>query len=159
MTSLKWTRLPVLVTLVRIALVLTLSRAVAAGRSDRTMSLEEYVAATVNATVLDAKGHAVHMMSSEDGKYGQNSPKIDIRGIVIPPAPHNGGKSDVAHCYTTHLRSRGQTHLRSVTPDLTSSEVKHTQTRQTHVRRRGHTHLKEINLVLITPDYLLENIN
>ncbi|XP_075994444.1 E3 ubiquitin-protein ligase RNF130 [Genypterus blacodes] len=90
MTSLKWTRLPVPVSLVRTVLVLALCRAAAAGRSDRTMSLEEYVAATVNATVLDGKGHAVHMMSSEDGKYGQNSPKMDIRGIVIAPAAHLG---------------------------------------------------------------------
>ncbi|KAF7648740.1 hypothetical protein LDENG_00152510 [Lucifuga dentata] len=90
MMSPKWTRLPVPVALVSMVLVLALSQAVAGARSDRTMSLEEYVGATVNATVLDAKGHAVHTMSSDDGKYGQNSPKLDIRGVVIAPAPHHG---------------------------------------------------------------------
>lgn len=90
MMSPRWTRLPVPVALMRMVLILALSQAAGAARSDRTMSLEEYVGATVNATVLDAKGHAVHMMSSDDGKYSQNSPKIDVRGVVIAPAPHHG---------------------------------------------------------------------
>ncbi|XP_068596329.1 E3 ubiquitin-protein ligase RNF130 [Brachionichthys hirsutus] len=88
MTSQSWTRVSVLLVLV---LVLVLSRSATAGRSDRNVMLEEYVGATVNATVLDGRGNGVHMMSSEDGTYGQNSPKVDTRGVVIVPAPHHGG--------------------------------------------------------------------
>lgn len=95
MTSLRWTHLPVLSALV---LVLVPSQLVSAARSDRNMVSEEYVGATVNATVLDGRGNTVHAMSSDDGTYGQNSPKVDTKGIVIAPAPHHGG-TDI----TTHL--------------------------------------------------------
>lgn len=98
MTSPRWTCLPVLSVLVQV-LVLVLSRSVSAARSDRNMVLEESVGATVNATVLDGRGYTVHLMSSDDGTYGQNSPKVDTRGVVIAPAPHHGG-TDI----TTHLR-------------------------------------------------------
>uniref|UniRef100_A0A3B5AXB7 PA domain-containing protein n=1 Tax=Stegastes partitus TaxID=144197 RepID=A0A3B5AXB7_9TELE len=78
-----WIRLPILSVLV---LVLILVPA----RSDRNMVSEEYVGATVNATVLDGRGNTVHMMSSDEGTYGQNSPKVDTNGVVIAPAPHHG---------------------------------------------------------------------
>nr|XP_020441069.1 E3 ubiquitin-protein ligase RNF130 isoform X2 [Monopterus albus] len=71
-------------------LVLVLTGSVLAARSDRNSVSEEYVGATVNATVLDGRGNIVHMMSSNDGTYGQNSPKVDTRGVVIVPAPHHG---------------------------------------------------------------------
>uniref|UniRef100_UPI0037E89134 E3 ubiquitin-protein ligase RNF130 n=1 Tax=Semicossyphus pulcher TaxID=241346 RepID=UPI0037E89134 len=87
MPSLRWSRPPVPPVLV---LVLILSRSGLAGRSDRNSPLEEYICATVNATVLDGRGNTVHMMSSDEGTYGQNSPKVDTRGIVIAPAPHHG---------------------------------------------------------------------
>lgn len=93
MTSLRWTRLSGQSVLV---LVLVLSRSVLAARSDRNIVLEEYVSATVNATVLDGRGNTVHVMSSDDGTYGQNSPKVDTRGVVIAPAPHHGG-TDITH--------------------------------------------------------------
>lgn len=62
-----------------------------AARSDRSGVPEEHVGATVNATVLDGRGNVVQVMSSDDGRYGQNSPKVDTRGVVITPAPRNGG--------------------------------------------------------------------
>uniref|UniRef100_A0A3Q3VV30 RING-type domain-containing protein n=1 Tax=Mola mola TaxID=94237 RepID=A0A3Q3VV30_MOLML len=70
--------------------VLVLSCSVLAARSDRNMVSEEYVGAMVNATVLDGRGNAIHVMSSDDGTYGQHSPKVDTRGVVIAPAPHHG---------------------------------------------------------------------
>lgn len=84
-----WTclRIPSVLVLV---LVLVRGGSVSAARSDRTLVLEEYVGATVNATVLDARGHGVHTVSSDEGTYGQNSPKVDTRGVVVVPAPHNG---------------------------------------------------------------------
>lgn len=85
MMSPRWTRLPAL-----LVLVLVWSCWVAAARSDRNPVSEEYVGATVNATVLDGRGTVVHMMSSEDGTYGQNSPKVDTRGVVLAPAQHHG---------------------------------------------------------------------
>ena len=101
MMSLRWTGLPVPFVLVQ---VLVLSRSVLTARSDRNMVPEEYVGATVNATVLDGRGNTIHMMSSDEGKYGQNSPKVDTRGIVIAPAPHHGG-TDITPEVTSHLRS------------------------------------------------------
>lgn len=87
MTFLRWTRFPV-----SLVLFLVQARSVSTARADRNMVSEEYVGATVNATVLDGRGNAVHMMSSDDGTYGQNSPKVDTRGVVITPAPHHGGQ-------------------------------------------------------------------
>ncbi|KAM9740695.1 E3 ubiquitin-protein ligase RNF130 [Menidia menidia] len=97
MTTPRWPRLPlplplvlVLVQVLVLVPVLVPAGWAAAARPDRTAAAEEYVDATVNATVLDARGNAVHMMSSDDGTYGQNSPKVDARGVVITPAPHHG---------------------------------------------------------------------
>lgn len=90
------TRLPLPPVLVPV-LVLVLvpvpvqARSVSAGRSDTNMVVEESVSATVNATVLDGRGNAIHVISSDDGKYGQNSPKVDTRGVIVAPAPHHGG--------------------------------------------------------------------
>lgn len=97
--SLSWTQLPVPTVLF---LVLVLSRSVSAARSDRNMMSEEYVGVTVNATVLDGRGNTIHVMSSDDGTYGQNSPKVDTRGIVIAPAPHHGGTDITAHLKSQH---------------------------------------------------------
>uniref|UniRef100_A0A8D0A852 Ring finger protein 130 n=1 Tax=Sander lucioperca TaxID=283035 RepID=A0A8D0A852_SANLU len=86
----QWTRVPVPLVLV-LVLVLVLSGPARTARSDRNMVSEEYVGATVNATVLDARGNPVHMMSSDDGTYGQDSPKVDTRSArVIAPATHHG---------------------------------------------------------------------
>lgn len=91
MPSLRWTCLPNLSVPVLVqVLVVVLFQSVLAARSDRNSALEEYVCATVNATVLDGRGHSVHTMGSDEGTYGQNSPKVDTRGIVIAPLPHNG---------------------------------------------------------------------
>lgn len=89
MLSPRWTRPPVPSVLV-LVLVLVQPRSLSAGRSDRNKVSEENVSATVNATVLDARGNTIHMMSSDDGTYGQNSPKVVTRGVVIAPAAHNG---------------------------------------------------------------------
>ncbi|KAF1385164.1 hypothetical protein PFLUV_G00127830 [Perca fluviatilis] len=86
----QWPRVPVALVLV-LVLVLVLPGPAWTARSDRTMVSEEYVGATVNATVLDARGNPVHMMSSDDGTYGQDSPKVDTRSArVIAPATHHG---------------------------------------------------------------------
>ncbi|RXN07528.1 E3 ubiquitin-protein ligase RNF130-like protein [Labeo rohita] len=59
--------------------------------ADKTMvNKEDYYSATVNATVLDHKGNPQQMVTKNDGRYGQNSPKIEAKGIVIAPATVNG---------------------------------------------------------------------
>lgn len=68
-----------------------------AARSDRNAVPEEHIGATVNATVLDGRGNIVQVMSSDDGRYGQNSPKVDTRGVVITPAPRHGGTDPSSH--------------------------------------------------------------
>lgn len=95
-----------------LVLVLVLPGSVWAARSDRNMVSEEYVGATVNATVLDAHRNTVHLMSSEDGTYGQNSPKMDSGGVVIAPAPHHGGNSSPL---TSHMTSHLTSHLTHLT--------------------------------------------
>ena len=78
--------------LVLLLLVVVPPRGALSIRTDKALSTkDEHVSATVNATVLDAKGNPVQMMSNDDGTYGQNSPKSDTRGTVIAPAHYHGG--------------------------------------------------------------------
>ncbi|KAI4902675.1 hypothetical protein NFI96_000970 [Prochilodus magdalenae] len=55
------------------------------------VSKEEYYSATVNATVLDSRGNPKRLISKDDGRYGQNSPKAEAKGIVVTPVAVNGG--------------------------------------------------------------------
>lgn len=105
MTSLQRIRpsIPLVLVLAPV-LVLALARSVQALRSDRGLVPEENLGVTVNVTVLDGRGNTVHVMSSDDGTYGQNSPKVDSRGVVIAPAPHHGG-NDITHRRTTVVPS------------------------------------------------------
>ncbi|XP_018592853.1 E3 ubiquitin-protein ligase RNF130 isoform X2 [Scleropages formosus] len=60
-------------------------------RADKGMSSkDDYFSATVNATALDSKGNVRHVLSKDDGRYGQDSPRADARGVVIAPAPIHG---------------------------------------------------------------------
>lgn len=62
-------------------------------KSDKTVvSKEEYYTATINTTVQDSKGFIKRVISKEDGRYGQNSPKSEVKGIIITPAAVNGGE-------------------------------------------------------------------
>ncbi|XP_035622242.1 E3 ubiquitin-protein ligase RNF130-like isoform X2 [Oncorhynchus keta] len=73
-----------------VLLVLVLPRCILSIRADKTISKEDHVSATVNATVLDSKGNPKQILTKDDGMYGQNSPKVDAKGIVIAPAPNHG---------------------------------------------------------------------
>ncbi|XP_055745234.1 E3 ubiquitin-protein ligase RNF130-like isoform X2 [Salvelinus fontinalis] len=73
-----------------VLLVLVLPRCILSIRADKTISKEDHVTATVNATVLDSKGNPKQILTKDDGTYGQNSPKVDAKGIVIGPAPNHG---------------------------------------------------------------------
>ncbi|KAJ4920823.1 hypothetical protein JOQ06_003394 [Pogonophryne albipinna] len=88
MMSWPWTHIPLV-----LVLVLSVPQ-VSSGRGDRTLISEEFVGAVVNASVLDGRGHAVQTMSSEAGTYGQNSPKVDTRGVVLSPSPVHGGNNN-----------------------------------------------------------------
>ncbi|MEQ2312611.1 hypothetical protein AMECASPLE_032894 [Ameca splendens] len=82
----RWTCFPVSVVLMLVLVqIVVQARSASAGCSDRN-SFED---ATVNATILD-RGSVIHVMSSEDGTYGQNSLKMDVRGMVLTPVPHHG---------------------------------------------------------------------
>lgn len=74
-----------------VVLLLVLPRCLLSARAEK--NIEDYYSATVNATVLDLKGNPKQMLTKDDGRYGQNSPKTEAKGIVIAPAaPANGGK-------------------------------------------------------------------
>lgn len=62
------------------------------GADKTVVNKEDYYSATVNATVLDHKGNPQQMVTKNDGRYGQNSPKTEAKGIVIAPATVNGGE-------------------------------------------------------------------
>lgn len=79
-----------------ILFLLVLPRCVSCAGTDKTdktvVSKEEYYSATINATVQDSRGNTKRVMSKEDGRYGQNSPKSEVKGIIITPAAVNGGE-------------------------------------------------------------------
>ncbi|KAI5086387.1 E3 ubiquitin-protein ligase RNF130 isoform X1, partial [Silurus meridionalis] len=63
-------------------------------KTDKTVvNKEEYYSATINATVQDSRGNTKRVISKEDGRYGQNSPKTEVKGIIITPAAVNGARS------------------------------------------------------------------
>ncbi|KAJ8015476.1 hypothetical protein DPEC_G00026520 [Dallia pectoralis] len=72
-----------------VLLMLALPRCIQSSRADKAIK-EDYVSATVNATVLDSRGNPKQMLTLKDGIYGLNSPKVDAKGIVIAPAPNHG---------------------------------------------------------------------
>lgn len=79
-----------------ILFLLVLPRCVSCSGTDKTdktvVSKEEYYSATINATVQDSRGNTKRVISKEDGRYGQNSPKSEVKGIIITPAAVNGGE-------------------------------------------------------------------
>ncbi|XP_053091309.1 E3 ubiquitin-protein ligase RNF130 isoform X1 [Pangasianodon hypophthalmus] len=77
-----------------VLLSLALPRCVSCAGTDKTdktvVNKEEYYTATINATVQDSRGNTKRVISKEDGRYGQNSPKSEVKGIIITPAAVNG---------------------------------------------------------------------
>lgn len=88
----RWTAVTRCSCLPAVLWLLVLPRCILSIRADNTFSKDDVVSATVNATVLDSKGNPKLILTKDDGKYGQNSPKVDAKGIVIAPAPYNGGR-------------------------------------------------------------------
>uniref|UniRef100_A0A9J8C513 Ring finger protein 130 n=1 Tax=Cyprinus carpio carpio TaxID=630221 RepID=A0A9J8C513_CYPCA len=79
--------------------------------ADKTMvNKEDYYSATVNATVLDHKGNPQQMVTKNDGRYGQNSPKTEAKGIVIAPAAVNGAVDMQGCCPTRFIVPPKTTH-------------------------------------------------
>ncbi|XP_036403765.1 E3 ubiquitin-protein ligase RNF130 isoform X2 [Megalops cyprinoides] len=84
----KWSALTPRRCLPAFVLVLAFPRCVLSISADKSIgSKDDYFSATVNATVLDSKGNPKQILTKNDGRYGQNSPKTDAKGIVIAPAP------------------------------------------------------------------------
>ncbi|KAK3535310.1 hypothetical protein QTP70_007658 [Hemibagrus guttatus] len=74
-----------------VLLSLILPRCVSCAGTDKTVvNKEEYLSAIINATVQDSKGNTKRVISKEDGRYGQNSPKTEVTGIIITPSAVNG---------------------------------------------------------------------
>lgn len=79
-----WTHAPVSF----LILVLGLVGPVWAG--PRSLLPDDQVVATVNVTATDSRGNIVHMISFDDGLFGQHSPKTETGGVVLTPAPQHG---------------------------------------------------------------------
>ncbi|KAA0709473.1 E3 ubiquitin-protein ligase RNF130 [Triplophysa tibetana] len=73
------------------------------GADKNMVNKEDYYSATVNATVLDHKGNPQQMVTKNDGRYGQNSPKTEAKGIVIAPAAVNGVNKHLNFAYECYL--------------------------------------------------------
>ncbi|XP_048885690.1 E3 ubiquitin-protein ligase RNF130 isoform X2 [Brienomyrus brachyistius] len=74
-----------------VTLLLVLPRCMLSIRADKNLvNKDEVFSATVNATVSDSKGNLKQILSKDDGRYGQNSPRSEARGIVIAPAAVHG---------------------------------------------------------------------
>ncbi|KAL2077276.1 hypothetical protein ACEWY4_026780 [Coilia grayii] len=87
-----------------VMLILVLPRCLLSARAEKNMvSKEDYYSATVNATVLDLKGNPKQMLTKDDGRYGQNSPKTEAKGIVIAPAAPASGAVDLQGCASTRF--------------------------------------------------------
>ncbi|XP_006631961.2 E3 ubiquitin-protein ligase RNF130 isoform X2 [Lepisosteus oculatus] len=74
-----------------VMLMLVLPRCMLSIRANKSMaSKDDYYSATVNVSVLDSKGNPKHILTKDDGRYGQNSRKAEAKGVVIAPAAIHG---------------------------------------------------------------------
>ncbi|XP_062856597.1 E3 ubiquitin-protein ligase RNF130 isoform X2 [Trichomycterus rosablanca] len=72
-------------------ILLLLPKCVLCASTEKTVvNKEEYYSATINATIQEVKGNGRRIISKEDGRYGQNSPKTEVKGIIIIPSTVNG---------------------------------------------------------------------
>lgn len=53
---------------------------------------QAYYTALINVTVLSPDRSTPTLLILERGRYGQDSPKVAVRGQLLAPLPINGGK-------------------------------------------------------------------
>lgn len=53
---------------------------------------QAYYSALVNVTVWNSERSAPTLLRLDRGRYGQDSPKVAVKGLLVAPLPINGGK-------------------------------------------------------------------
>lgn len=53
---------------------------------------QAYYSALVNVTVWNSERSAPILLRLDRGRYGQDSPKVAVKGLLVAPLPINGGK-------------------------------------------------------------------
>lgn len=62
----------------------------AAGADDNGSQLSYYTA-LINVTVLSPERGGPTLLRIDRGRYGQDSPKVEVKGLLVTPVPINGG--------------------------------------------------------------------
>ncbi|KAG2455799.1 GOLI ligase, partial [Polypterus senegalus] len=82
-----------------------------------TAPKEEQYNALLKVNILDSSGNNHKVLKIEDGRYGQESPKAEAKGVVIAPVPIHGGTGDTVAVMITE--SKGKEILSYVEKNLT----------------------------------------
>lgn len=53
---------------------------------------QAYYTALINVTVLNPDRVSPTLLRIDRGRYGQDSPKVEVKGLLLAPVPINGGK-------------------------------------------------------------------
>lgn len=52
---------------------------------------QAYYTALINVTVLSPERGGPTLLRIDRGRYGQDSPKVEVKGLLVAPVPINGG--------------------------------------------------------------------
>lgn len=59
---------------------------------------QAYYTALINVTVLSPERGGPTLLRIDRGRYGQDSPKVEVKGLLVAPVPINGGNASLARC-------------------------------------------------------------
>lgn len=57
---------------------------------------QAYYTALINVTVLSPERGGPTLLRIDRGRYGQDSPKVEVKGLLVAPVPINGGNASSA---------------------------------------------------------------
>lgn len=57
---------------------------------------QAYYTALINVTVLSPERGGPTLLRIDRGRYGQDSPKVEVKGLLVTPVPINGGNAPFA---------------------------------------------------------------
>lgn len=57
---------------------------------------QAYYTALINVTVLSPERGGPTLLRIDRGRYGQDSPKVEVKGLLVAPVPINGGNASLA---------------------------------------------------------------
>ncbi|XP_032303313.1 E3 ubiquitin-protein ligase RNF130 isoform X4 [Coturnix japonica] len=75
----------------------------AAGADDNGSQLSYYTA-LINVTVMSPERGGPTLLRIDRGRYGQDSPKVEVKGLLVTPVPINGGTGDIVAVMITESK-------------------------------------------------------